>query len=190
MQWVFKVQKYPNNDLSITDSRQESQLDVSKAFRCKSGATRFYPSWFDGARPCALIDNIFRVGSSSCRLFERTTDKCKQKRSNIGVFGRTKTEKPILFETITYCHYELHWRWTPTSLLHLGKELYEAGSGTGDCKRFWCKFEPSQKNLPEQRRRTKRNAIRKKLSFEFSEHHRRELRAWKSSKLQASLHDP
>ncbi len=52
--------------------------------------------------------------------------------------GQKHRSHLVLFQTITYCHYELHGE---QRLPFLEQEFYEAGSGSGECKRSRCKFE-------------------------------------------------
>ena len=80
----------------------------------------------------------------------------------------------------------------PQHLPRLEKQLFDAGLKGGYSKQTRCKYESSNalRDLRAQRRHAAERSIKKRLSFEIARMHRRELRAWKSSRLQQLLSMP
>ena len=71
----------------------------------------------------------------------------------------------------------------------LEEALYQAGRIGGKCNQIKCKFRSSDMltHLRQQRRLAVSRDVRKNFSFEIAKHQRREVRAWKSSKLHTLL---
>ena len=71
----------------------------------------------------------------------------------------------------------------------LEEALYQAGRIGGKCNQIKCKFRSSDMltYLRQQRRLAVSRDVRKNLSFEIAKQQRREVRAWKPSKLQTLL---
>ena len=74
-------------------------------------------------------------------------------------------------------------------IISLEEALYQAGRIGGKCNQTKCKFKGSDMltHLRQQRRVAISRDVRKTLSFETAKFQRREVRAWKSSKLQTLL---
>ena len=80
----------------------------------------------------------------------------------------------------------------PQHLPGLEKELFDAGLKGGYSKQTRTKYESSNalRDLRAERRQAVERSIKKQLSFDIAKLHRRELRAWKSSRLQQLLNMP
>ena len=80
----------------------------------------------------------------------------------------------------------------PQHLPGLEKELFDAGLKGGYSKQTRSKYESSNalRDLRAQRRQAVERSIKKQLSFDIEKLHRRELRAWKPSRLQQLLNMP
>ena len=89
-------------------------------------------------------------------------------------------------------HIDANNTYDPQHLPGLEKELFDAGVNGGYSKQTRSKYESSNalRDLRAQRRQAVERSIKKQLSFDIAKLHRRELRAWKSSRLQQLLNMP
>ena len=89
-------------------------------------------------------------------------------------------------------HIDANNTYDPQHLPGLEKELFDAGVKGGYSKQTRSKYESSNalRDLRAQRRQAVERSIKKQLSFDIAKLHRRELRAWKSSRLQQLLNMP
>ena len=89
-------------------------------------------------------------------------------------------------------HIDANSIYDPEHLPGLEKELFDAGLKGGYSKQRRSKYESSNalRDLRAQRRQAVERSIKKQLSFDIAKLHRRELRAWKSSRLQQLLNMP
>ena len=82
-------------------------------------------------------------------------------------------------------HIDANSIYDPQHLPGLEKELCDAGLKGGYSKQTRSKYESSNalRDLRVQRQQAGERSIKKQLSFDIAKLHRRELRAWKSSRL-------